>query len=308
MIIFSRNIRYSKKFILNLHQIFSIRKQMKKFFCRLIVLFCVTGALIGCNSGTKTDSENNIRFDSLFVDKAYRLLEVEANPQCSLQIKFVYPTDYTNVEILRLLQQQFISGFLGDEYLNLAPKEAAEQYAQDFIEAYKAEEEIFRIEVENHGHDTMESWYTYNETSNNYIVYNRNDIVSFVAYKDCYYGGAHGSHQYTNRVVDLKTGQQITESDIFVEDYPDDLAIILVNRIALANQVEVTELENIGFFDVNEIYPNRNFYVDETGITYTFNEYEIAAYVVGPVSVTIPYDKIRHLLRKESPVSSIVFR
>ena len=281
---------------------------MKVYFFRFIVLFFMTGVLISCNSGTKKDSENNIRFDSLFVDQAYHLLEVEANPKCLLQIKFVYPTDYTNREILPLVQQQFISGFFGDEYIDPDPVGAAEKYARIFIEKYKAEEENFKIELENHGLDTMESWYTYNETSNNQIVYNRNDILSFVVYKDCYYGGAHGSHQYINRVIDLNTGQQITENDIFVDDYSDDLANIIVNRIAAANQVEVAELENIGFFNVSEIYPNKNFYIDETGITYTYNEYDIAAYVVGSVFVKIPYDKIRHLLRKESPVSSIAFR
>ena len=281
---------------------------MKAIFFRFFVLFCMARVLIGCNTGIKNDSENNILFDSFFVDKAYHLLDVETNPKCSLQIQFVYPKDYTNKDILKLVQQQFISGFLGDEYVSFAPKEAAEQYALNFIAKYKEEEDNFKMELENHGHETMESWYSYNETSNNQIVYNRNDVLSFVVYKDCYYGGAHGSHQYINRVVDLKTGQQIMENDIFVDDYPDDLANIIVNGIASANQVEVTELENIGFFNVKEIYPNKNFYVDETGITYTFNEYEIAAYVVGPVSITIPYDKIRYLLRQESPVSSIAFR
>jgi hypothetical protein len=123
-----------------------------------------------------------------------------------------------------------------------------------------------------------------------------------------YKGGAHNAHQYTNRVVDLRTGRRITENEIFVDDYQDALAKIIIDGIALANNVEVPELENIGFFDINEIYPNRNFHIDETGITYTFNEYEIAAYVVGPVSVKIPYEKIGHLLRRESPVSHIVFR
>ena len=281
---------------------------MKDVFFRFFVLFCLTGMLIGCNSGATIVSENNVRFDSLFVEKTYHLLDVETNPTCSLQIKFVYPTDYTNKEILRLVQQQFISGFLGDEYINLITKDAAEHYANNFIKKYKAEEENFKIELENHGHDTMESWYTYNEKVNNQIVYNRNDLLSFVVYKDCYYGGAHGSHQYINRAVDLKTGRQITENDIFVDEYPDELAKIIVNAIALAHQVEVAELENIGFFSVSEIVPNKNFYVDQTGITYTYNEYDIAAYVVGPVSVKIPYDQIRHLLRKESPVSSIAFR
>ena len=281
---------------------------MKALFFKCSLLFCLTGLLTGCYTGTKKVSENNIRFDSLSIDKSYYLLEVETNPKCSLQIKFVYPADYANKEMLSMLQQQFIAGFFGDDYVNHTPQEAAEKYANDFIAAYKSEENNFKTELENHESGTMESWYAREEATSNQIVYNRNDILSFNVYTEGYYGGAHGTHTHTNRVINLKTGQQITENDIFTDNYQDELAKILVDRIALLNNVEVAELENIGFFSVNEIFPNKNFYVDETGITYTFNEYEIAAYVVGPVLVPIPYEKILHLLRKESPVSSIAFQ
>jgi hypothetical protein len=262
----------------------------------------------GCNSGGSGVSENNIRFDSLLVEKTYHLLEVETNPKCSLQIKFVFPTDYANREVLGLVQQQFVAGFFGDEYVSLPPKEAAEKYAADYINAYKAEETNFKLERENHDFEPLESWYSYNETSNNQIVYNQKDLLSCVVFMEYFKGGAHNAHQYTNRTIDLRTGQRITENEIFIDDYQVDLAKIIVDEIALVNSVEAAELENIGFFNVAEIYPNKNFYVDATGITYTFNEYEIAAYVVGPVTVTIPYEKIAYLLRRESPISHIVFK
>jgi glycerol-3-phosphate O-acyltransferase len=109
-------------------------------------------------------------------------------------------------------------------------------------------------------------------------------------------------------VIDLKTGRRVMENEIFIDDYQDDLAKVIVESIALLNNVDdANDLEDIGFFNVNEIYPNKNFHVDETGITYTFNEYEIAAYALGATSIQIPYEKIRHLLRKESPIASLVF-
>ena len=65
------------------------------------------------------------------------------------------------------------------------------------------------------------------------------------------------------------------------------------------------ELENIGFFSVDEIYPNNNFYVDDQGITYTFNEYEVAAYVVGPVHVHLSFDEVSVLLKPDTPVARL---
>ena len=81
----------------------------------------------------------------------------------------------------------------------------------------------------------------------------------------------------------------------------------MVDQIAKQNNVANNkELENIGFFSIDEIFPNGNFMVDETGITYSFNEYEIAAYVVGATHVQLPYKEIRHLLRDDSPISSLI--
>jgi hypothetical protein len=238
----------------------------------------------------------------------YHFFQVDTNPQCTLQIDFVYPVGYENGEVLKMIQQQFVSGFFGSEFVAFAPDKASEKYVEVFFNSLKDYEKDFKLDVENHGSEVEEAWYTIEETMSNQIVYNRNDIISFEAEKTGYYGGAHGSHNYNNMSLDLKTGLQITEDKIFINDYQEDLAKIIVDAIALTNNVEIAELENIGFFNVNEIYPNKNFYVDETGITYTFNEYEIAAYVVGPVKVHIPYEKIWHLLQKTSPIAEIAFQ
>lgn len=65
--------------------------------------------------------------------------------------------------------------------------------------------------------------------------------------------------------MNLKTGKPITEEEIFVDNYQDNLARILVDQIAKQNNVsDAKELENIGFFSVDEIFPNGNFLVDET--------------------------------------------
>ena len=92
-----------------------------------------------------------------------------------------------------------------------------------------------------------------------------------------------------------------------MDNYQDNLARILVDQIAKQNNVsDAKELENIGFFSVDEIFPNGNFLVDETGITYSFNEYEIATYVVGVTNAHLPYKEIRYLLRDDSPISQLI--
>ena len=261
----------------------------------------------GCDTGTKKASENSITFDSISVEKTYHLLDNPDNPNCNLEIKFVYPRKYSDKEVLKNLQRQFVSSYFGENYEQLSPEEAVRKYTDDYLAAYKDLEEDYKAEVAKSDETPVGSWFSYYEMSSDDIAFNQDDIISYTVSFENYTGGAHGAHSYNNHVVNLKTGKPITEEEIFVDNYQDNLARILVDQIAKQNNVsDAKELENIGFFSVDEIFPNGNFLVDETGITYAFNEYEIAAYVVGGTNVHLPYKEIRYLLRDDSPISQLI--
>ncbi len=283
--------------------------EMKIYIVKTFFVWVVAvGLLSACGSDARKVKENDIRFDTMALKESYHIKNIETNPGCSLQINFVFPVEYQNQQVLKAVQQQFVRAFLGDDYMQASPREAVNQYAENYLNDFKKRETDFESDVEEHGSEPNDEWYSSYEILSDSIYYNQNDLLSMVVSKEYDTGGAHNAHHYTNRVIDLKTGERVTEAAVFIEDYQDDLAKIIVDAIALYNNVDkVSDLENIGFFNINEIYPNKNFYVDEVGITYTFNEYEIAAYVVGATSVRIPYEKIRHLLRKESPIAHIAF-
>lgn len=260
-----------------------------------------------CDTGTRKASENDITFDSISVEKIYHLLDNPDNPNCNLEIKFVYPKKYADKEILSDIQRQFVSSYFGENYEKLSPEEAVKKYTDDYLAAYKDLEADYKAEVAKSDETPVGSWFSYFEMSSDDIAFNQDDIISYTVSFENYTGGAHGAHSYNNHVLSLKTGKEITEEEIFVDDYQDRLAQILVDQIAKQNNVaDPKELENIGFFSVDEIFPNGNFLVNETGITYAFNEYEIAAYVVGVTEVTLPYAEIRHLLRDDSPIAHFI--
>ncbi len=262
--------------------------------------------MVGCKN-TREAKENNIKFDSITVDKTYHLLEQPANPNCNLQIKFIYPVSYANKDVLEAIRKQFVSAYFGELYENLAPEEAVKQYTDHYIEDYKSLEDDYKEEISKSNDAPIASWFSYYEMSSNEILYNKNNILSYAVSYEGYTGGAHGAHSRLNYVLDLKTGNVITEEDIFIEDFHDAVAQMLVDKIAGQNQVaNPKELENIGFFSIDEIFPNGNFVVDDTGITYYFNEYEIAAYVVGITHVHLPYSEIGGLLRKDSPIAALI--
>ena len=282
---------------------------MKTQLCqKLVVLFLISVFVSGCNIGTKKTTDTDVTFDSISVDKTYHLLENPENPNCNLQINFTYPAKYDNKDILKKIQQQFVYSYFGDGYENLSPEEATAKYTEDYLNNYKDLEDEYKAEVAKADETPVGAWFSYFEMSSDDIAYNKNDILSYTVNFENYTGGAHGAHSFTNHVIDMKTGNLIKEDDIFIEGFQEDLAQILIDRIAKQNTVEnPKELENIGFFSIDEIFPNGNFLIDDNGITYTFNEYEIAAYVVGATNVHLPYEEIQYLLKKESPIAHLAF-
>ncbi|MDH6358078.1 DUF3298 and DUF4163 domain-containing protein [Parabacteroides sp. PF5-9] len=283
-----------------------MKTQLHKGF--LVVLLIMGIAITSCRPGTKTNTENDIRFDSITVEKTYHLLDNPQNPNCNLQIKFIYPNQYTNKEILKKIQESFLLAYLGEGYESLSPQQAVSQYTEDYLTAYKDLENDYQDELKNASEESpVGGWFSYYEMSNNEIVYNQNDILSYTVYFENYTGGAHGAHSFMNHVINLKTGDDLTEENIFIDGFQDALAQLLVDQIARQNEATTAkELEDMGFFSIDEIYPNGNFLVDHEGITYSFNEYEIAAYVVGVTNVKLSYKEILHLLREESPISHLI--
>lgn len=276
---------------------------------QLVAFLLLATIMVGCDKKTKTSAENPISFDSIMVDQTYHLLNNDSNPNCNLQIKFIFPVKYKDQAVLDNIRHLFVEGYFGEDYAQFSPEEAVKKYTADYLDAYKDLEQDYSTDVARSraGGEQVGAWYSYYETSSNEITFNENGILAFTNRLENYTGGAHGAHAVNNHVINLKTGKAITEQDIFVDDYQDTLAKLLVNSIARQNKVDdPKELENAGYFSVEEIYPNNNFLVDQDGITYTFNEYEIAAYVVGRTNVFLPYEELQIILRPESPISQLI--
>lgn len=278
-----------------------------QLFQGLVGVLLIGVLTTGCQTGTKKKTENDIKFTSIEIDKTYHLLNNPDNPNCDFQLNFTYPNNYKEKASLEKLQALFVLSYFGEAYEMLSPKEAAEKYTEDYIAMYKELEEYFEEELKQEDAETVGAWYGYFETSDNEVIYNKGGFLSYIVSFENYTGGAHGAHAVTNHVINLETMTFLKEDDLFIENFEDSLAQLLVNEIAASNNLsDPKELEEIGYFSIDEIYPNDNFLIDEEGITYTFNEYEIAAYVVGITQVKLLYPQIKHLLQKESPIAAIM--
>ena len=281
---------------------------------KLITTVCLSVILMtGCKPKTTAYSGSNVdnplTFDTLAVNETYHLLGDTTNPCCVLEAAFIYPSGYNDRTLLDKFNRQFVTAFFGENAEEMTPQEAMDNYVKSYITDYKELEDDFGAEIRtNSVQPSTIAGFTFYETLSNEIVYNMDGILSYIVSVESYTGGAHGSRSYTNHVLYLKNGEELHEQDIFKDNFQDKLAKIIVEAIASNYQLmEAKSLESLGFFNINEIYPNDNFYVDALGITYTYNIYEIAPYAAGCIDVFLPYDKIQHLIREDSPITPLVF-
>lgn len=276
---------------------------MKKnsiFIATLIFLFGIN--LISCIQ--KKTEENHIDFDHLKVNKKVYLLHENDTtlPFADVEIDFMYPKKFNNPEDLARLQQIFNGTFFNDEtYDSFTPKEAMDEYLENYTEEYKELSNQYYEDQKNLEGDDRPSWYWYTLGKSNEILYNDKNILSYSVEHTDYTGGAHGSLRILYYTIDLNELTTISEEDVFQPNYNQFLTSKIVEKLMEKYNVDTPErLIDEGIFDINEIAPNNNFWLNDSGIHYIFNQYEIAPYSMGPIEVTIPYEEISSIILPES--------
>ena len=271
--------------------------------------------LIVCCFGCKRTESNHITtnevtFDSVKVEQIYHLLNDTTQPFCDIKINLIYPSGYTDKTVLKSLQSVFISKCFGESYIDKTPFDAMMAYKDQYIADYKQFVEEAQQELADYSFnkEDLGSSFNFYESSYSTILFNKGGVLCFSVFFENYTGGAHGSSRLYGTSIDLSTGAVITEDDLFREDSKDKISEAILQKITEQNNLkDPGELENIGYTDITQITVNGNFLIGETGITYIFNEYEIAPYVMGRTSVLLPYEDINIYINKQSPVAKFAF-
>lgn len=114
-----------------------------------------------------------------------------------------------------------------------------------------------------------------------------------------YTGGAHPNSSLSFYTFDRKTGRLLTLDDMV----DDTTALLGILEQAFRKQQKIgpdANLEEEGYFlHDGRFFLPANVGTTRNGLIFYYNPYEIAAYAVGPVQVTIPYEKLNGILREQ---------
>lgn len=270
----------------------------------LLLLFCFS--LISKSESIYRD--NALKYIGIEELTQYNLYNKKENPSCNLKINFFYPLIYVDKKIQEELQTYFITSFFGQEYSDLIPKKAVEKYTKDYIEEYKQHFEksgIYKAEQERakeKGEDIKDysSFYLFEKTMRNTIMFNRGNIISQVVNIYEYTGGAHGASSTKGLVYDITTGKNILYDEIFYDNTTEAVSALLLSHLMEERRYPNEDALIESGFNSAQIPPSQNFVVNEKGMTFIYNPYELGAYVLGIVEIFVPYSDLVIYMKPES--------
>ena len=128
-------------------------------------------------------------------------------------------------------------------------------------------------------------------------TFNSKEVLAISCRNYLYTGGAHGYSSISYKNFDPKTGTQLYYEDLF-----DDVAAFeALAEKTFKNQNEIPETDTInatGFwFDDDAFYLPETVGISKEFVTLVYNQYEIASYAAGPITVEIPIAEVKDLLK-----------
>ncbi len=126
------------------------------------------------------------------------------------------------------------------------------------------------------------------------LVTNTNDILCLrIGQSICGFGAAHPSSVWNFYNFNLKTGEQILLEDLLLPNYEKTM-----NQVAEKKFVEAHGSDGWNF-EKGNFKLNKDFAITPGGLLFSFDQYEIGAYVMGSPEVFIPYTDIQNLIKPD---------
>ena len=271
---------------------------MKTKVFALVILLSITGLMFSCGkmkSGKTDDSKPAVivKTEQLSDNSSFTMSNGE---RCTIvaDATIDYPVSAGGGVPMDSLQRLFAAYVLesGD---SLSLQDAMRQVVSNSMHQYDFMQEPVAKDEADESSDLATLKYA---TSTRVTpIYNRNGVVTFervdVVKKNDKVTSV--THRYYN--FDVETQTFIDVNRLFRDDAVADVCQLLRQQLLNQNNVSGNEqLNDLGYFNVENIMVTRNFYFDDKGVTWSYLPNELAVEAVGEPKITIPYADLKSAL------------
>lgn len=275
--------------------------KMKTKFVSLFIALSVTALLIACGDSKKSAEGNSLPAITV---KTQRVNDSSAfmmsnGERCTIlsEASIDYPVASGNGTAIDTLQRLFAAYVLesGD---TLSLQEAMRQVVANSMHQYDFMSEPLSDAEKAEAADSDDlNTLRYATSTRVTPVYNKNGVVTFervdVVKKNDKVTSV--THRYFSFDVESQTFIDLPQ--LFRDDAVADVCQLLRQQLLQQNNATGNEqLNDLGYFNVENITVTRNFYFDDNGVTWCFLPNELAVEAVGEPKITIAYKDLSDFL------------
>jgi hypothetical protein len=219
-------------------------------------------------------------------------------PKAIIEIMILYPERIKDSPMKNVIDRQ-ITRFMFNESQPVKSVELLmENIVFDFFQSYHH----YVDGVENVIELTSFNW---KKTLSMEVIYNANQLLSLRFRKHAYSGGGQGISIQENHVFDIRTGKKLELSDFLIPGYETRLNTMLDKKFRLLNGLKRDENLRLAGFLIDQIEYTGNFFINNDGIGFYYNVYEVAPHSTGTTELFIPFHELKPLLKQDTPFTWI---
>jgi hypothetical protein len=224
-------------------------------------------------------------------DKYYLIdgLVGKSAPQAKIDVAILYPKNVSGPvgDSLKLTISRHLSG---EENIIRSPDKFMENLKSDFFGLYKKSTDG----IEDFSNVASFVW---EKSIVMKVLYNKNDIMSLKYEKTVNTGGTHSISMTEFSIFNLKNGKQLSLYDFLKPGFQDKMKRLVNDELRRMNGIKDDEpLSQSGFF-IDTISLSNDFYLNNDGIGFFYNYYEIAPFSAGTSDIFISFGKFKEFIK-----------
>lgn len=257
------------------------------------LLISAIAALFAMSCSTSVENEK-IDFATVTAEKTFKLDEKSAgSPQSEIKLSVLYVKgEGQKAKLMNDTISQWLFNIKGvtmqhavDSFVNMRGR----NYIADFRDLYIKDK---ASNAEPGG------WYQAHYDLKTRTEQNADTIINYIAEQDTYDGGAHGLFIKSVMNFSTKSGKLVTLDNVLLPGYNTRLNEILLEKLLKqTHSNDIGELRTKGYLYSMDMCPSQFYLINSTGITFIYNQYEIAPYAVGITELKLTWDELKDVAK-----------
>ena len=256
-----------------------------------IQTICITLAAclwtVACSETDGPQRDTN----TVTVSKDFPLSEAEGSPVCGVRLNVAC---FSGSDSAAMIMNRHVAKMLFDidcSDIRLAADSFANMCGHDYKRSLAA---FYRQDKTD---PSKRQWYEYRYSMTTEVSRKRKGYITYLADKTMFEGGSHEISLRLTANFNAETGHAVTTEELFVPGFKKRLSAILLDRLKEKTGAEtLDDLHGEGYLLSTDMYPADNFILDDGGMTFIYNPYEIAPYDKGRIELYVRNDEIEDLL------------